>query len=148
MTRTRSGLSLIEVLLSLTILLMSLAAIGQLVDMGSERGIEARFHVRGTRLAQAKMAEVEAGVVPADTGGQGGFEIEDDVAWSWVVESQPAGPPGLYQVTVRVTRDFRGRPFEVVLSQMIMDPGWMGTAAQAERPTETDVEEAGTGGVP
>ena len=32
---SRPGLSLIEVMLALTILLLSLAAIGQLVDMGS-----------------------------------------------------------------------------------------------------------------
>ena len=37
-------------------------------------------------------------------------------------------------------------PFEVVLAQMIFDPRLMGSAAQAERPTETDLETAETGG--
>jgi hypothetical protein len=92
------------------------------------------------------MAEVEAGVVPVDTAAQGGFENEDDLAWTWSVEPQPAGPPNLYLVTVRVSRDNRGVPFEVVLSQMIFDPRLMGSAAQAERPTETDLEVAETGG--
>jgi hypothetical protein len=139
-------MSLIEVLLALTIMLMSLAAIAQLVGFGAERGLEAQFQARGTRLAQAKMAEVEAGVIAVEAGGEGGFDTEDDLPWSWSVESQPAGPPNLYLVTVRVGRDNRGIPFEVVLSQMIFDPKMVGSAAQAERPTETDLENAETGG--
>ena len=110
MKPTRPGMSLIEVLLALTIMLISLAAIGQLVGIGTERGLEAQFQTRGTRLAQAKMAEVEAGVIPIDSGGEGGFESTDDAAWTWAVESQPAGPPNLFLVTVHVTRDNRGRP--------------------------------------
>lgn len=135
----RQGMSLIEVLLALTILLISLAAIGQLVSMGTERGLEAQFRTRGTRLAQTKMAEVEAGVIPIDSGGTGQFENADDSAWTWSVESQPGGSPSLYVVTVRVTRENRGQPFEVALSQMIFDPKLMGSAAQAERPTEADL---------
>jgi hypothetical protein len=122
----RRGLSLIEVLLSLTILLMSLVAIGQLVDIGSDRSMDARLHVRGTRLAQAKMAEVEAGVVSVSSGAN------------------------LYLVTVKVTRDVRGRPLEISLAQHLMDPTKMGSAAQAEKPvaaTPTTDPATTTGGM-
>jgi hypothetical protein len=116
-------------------MLLALVAITQLVNVGSDRGIEARFHVRGTRLAQAKMAEVEAGAIAVDGGGSGTFD-PDDPEWSWSVESEPQSAPYLYLVTVRVSRDLRGKPFEVTLSQMILDPTVQGTAAQAERPPE------------
>ena len=132
---SRPGLSLIEVLLSLTILLLSLVAIGQLVDTGADRGTDARMHVRGTRLAQAKMAEVEAGVVSLQGGASGQFEDESD--WSYTVESTQAGPANLYLVTVKVTRDVRGKPLEITLAQHVMDPTKMGTAAQAEKPATT-----------
>ena len=67
--KKRSGLSLIEVILSLAIFMMSLAAIGQLVTMGSDRGLDARFTMRGTRLAESKMAEIEVGAVGLDLRG-------------------------------------------------------------------------------
>jgi len=143
---SRPGLSLIEVMLALTILLLSLAAIGQLVDMGSERGMDARLTMRGNRLVQAKMAEVEVGAIPVQNPGQGSFD-GDDSAWSWNVDSVPAGPPNLYRVTVTVSRDVRGQTFMVTLSQMIFDPALMGSAAQAERPPDsTSTDTSGTGG--
>jgi general secretion pathway protein I len=143
--RRRPGLTLIEVLLAMAILLMSLAAIGQLVDMGSDRGIEARFHVRGTRLAQAKLAECEAGVIPLSAGGSGTCTDDDD-AWSWTVDAQPDTVTNLYRVTVTVSRDNRGKKFEIALAQMMYDPAMMGSAAQAERPTQTDVDTAEVNG--
>src|SRR6266545_4940375 len=54
----RSGLTLIEVLLALVILVIALVAIIRLVDIGTDRGNDARVYTRGARLAQAKMAEV------------------------------------------------------------------------------------------
>ena len=148
---TRRGMSLIEVLLGLTILLMSLVAIGQLVDIGSDRAMDTRMHVRGTRLAQAKMAEVEAGVVALQGTASGTFD--DEPEWSYTVEPTPQTALNLYLVTVKVSRDVKGRPFEVSLAQYIVDPTKMGTAAQAEKPA-TDASgnptttTSGTGGMP
>ena len=142
--RRRSGLTLIEVLLALAILLLSLAAIGQLVDVGGDRGVEAQFHVRGTRLAQAKLAECEAGVIDVTGGGSGSFD--DEPNWTWTVDSAPETATNLYRVTVTVSRDYRGRPFQITLAQLMYDPAMTGSAAQAERPTQTDVESAETNG--
>jgi hypothetical protein len=141
----RRGISLIEVLLALTILLLSIIAIGRLVDIGTDRGNDARAASRGTRLAQGKMAEVEAGVVSLDSPTDGEFE-GDDSAWKFNVTPEPAGPPTLYPVTVKVTRDIQGRPYEVVLVQMLFDPTKVGSAAQAERPAPPDPATTGMGG--
>jgi prepilin-type N-terminal cleavage/methylation domain-containing protein len=134
----RRGLTLLEVLLSLAILAVALAAIGKLVDVGSARGNEARFTIRGARLAQSKMAEVEAGLIPI-SGGAGGQFTDDDAAWSYQVTSAPvstpASPPNLYTVTVTVSRTFQGVNANVTLTQMMFDPTKLGTAAQAEAAT-------------
>ena len=61
-TAPRRGLTLIEVLLALVILVLSLGAISQLVGVGTDRANDARAQIHGTRLAQSKMAEVEAGI--------------------------------------------------------------------------------------
>ena len=138
----RAGMSLVEVLLALAILVLALVAIGRLVDIGTDRGNDARAYTRGTRLAQAKMAETEAGMVSLASETDGEFEGDDRV-WKFKVTPEPAGPPNLYTVTVRVTRDFQGRPVEVVLAQMIFDPAVTGSAAQAERPAATTDDTTG-----
>ncbi len=132
-------------MISLVILLMSIAAIGRLVDMGTDRSVDTQLQSRGTRLAQSKLAEVEAGVVPVSTGGGGSFDTDPE--WSWSVESAAAGPVGLYRVTVRVSRDLRGQPFEVTLTQYVLDPQAQGAAGEAPMPETTDTTTSGgTGG--
>ena len=141
--RARRGLSLLEVVVALAILILAIVAINRLVDIGTDRGTDARAYTRGTRLAQSKMAEVEAGLVTIEGETDGQFE-GDDVAWTFKVTGERAGPPNLYTVTVRVTRDIQGRPFEVTLTQMIFNPAEMGSSAQAERPPAEDPSAAPT----
>jgi prepilin-type N-terminal cleavage/methylation domain-containing protein len=133
----RRGLTLLEVLLSLTILVLALTAIGRLVDMGTDHGNQARAYNRGARLAQSKMAEVEAGILPVSSNAEGQFE-GDDATWSYSVTSEAAGPPNLYTVSVKVSSDVKGQPVQVVVTQMIFDPSMTGSAAQAERPAASD----------
>jgi type II secretion system protein I len=139
----RRGLTLLEVLLSLTILVLALAAIGRLVDIGTDHGNQARAYNRGARLAQSKMAEVEAGILPVSSNAEGQFE-GDDATWSYSVSSEAAGPPNLYTVSVKVTSDVKGQPVQVVLTQLLFDPAMTGSAAQAERPAATTDDGSGT----
>lgn len=130
----RSGMSLIEVLVSLAIFLLSLAAIGSLVDSGSNKALSARYQNTGTRLAASKMAEVEAGVIAVSTGGSGDFSADGDEGWTWTVDSIASDVSNVYSVTVTVSKQFQGRPFEVVVTQSIFDPALMGTGAEAQPP--------------
>jgi Tfp pilus assembly protein PilV len=127
----RRGLSLIEVLLAMTIFIMSIVAIGRLVDIGTERELEARFHTQGARLAEAKLAEIEAGAVSFTESG-GSFPNDPD--WSWSMTAELQSVPNLYLVTVTVSRDLKGRLFEVSVAQMMLDPQAWGAAGEATRP--------------
>jgi general secretion pathway protein I len=131
----RHGLSLIEVLLALTIFMMSLIVLGRLVDMGTEREMESRYQTRASRLALDKLAEFESGARSLEET-SGSFDGADDAAWSWEVNAQLQDQvaPNLYLVTVTVSRDLKGRNFAVTMSQMILDPAVMGSAAEAVRP--------------
>jgi type II secretion system protein I len=141
----RSGLSLLEVLVALAIFLIALVAVFGLVNYGADRGAVAAMKSAGTRLAQSKLAEVEAGVIPVSGGGSGQFD-GDDAAWNWSVEPSAASVPNVYSVTVRVSREYRGRQFEVVLTQMVFDPTQMGTAVPAQPPaTSTTTTGGGSG---
>jgi hypothetical protein len=94
--------------------------------------MEARYHTQGARYAQAKMAEVEAGLTPF-TETQGSFT--DDPNWTWTMTAEPQGAPNLYLVTLTVCRNLKGRNFELTVSQMMLDPAAVGSAAEATRPT-------------
>jgi len=127
----RSGLTLLEVILSLAILLISLVAVSRLVDMGTDRELDTRMNNTGTRLAQAKLAEFETGVLSLDS--TSGEFSDADAGWSWSMTSDNKGT-NLYLISVTVTRDVRGKPFTLTLAQMILDPTTKGTAAEAVRP--------------
>jgi len=131
--QTRAGLSLLEVLVALAIFLMSLAAIASLVDFGAERAQAASMTTLGTRLAQSKLAEVEAGLIPPSSAESGSFDDEPD--WTYRLEPGAALAANTYPVTVTVRREMGGRKYEVVLTQVVFDPAFMGNAAAAVKPT-------------
>jgi len=120
------------VLLALAILLLALTAIGQLVDMGADRELDGRLQTQASRLIQAKLAEFESGAAPLESG-SGSFE-GDDAGWTWTATIEPQSTPNLYLVKISATRDLKGKPVTIEMSQMIFDPAMLGTAAEAARP--------------
>lgn len=134
----RSGLTLIEVLLALGIFLMAIVAIGSLVDMGTDREIEAQFQVRAARLAQSKMGEIVSGTLGGlSTLSAGSGTFDNDADWSWTMSAtqQQSGVPNLYTVQITVTRDLKGRQFQYVLTQIAIDPYYMGNGQPATTTT-------------
>jgi Tfp pilus assembly protein PilV len=138
-------MSLVEVLLAMTIFLLALVAISGLVDMGTNLEYDSRLQTRGTRLALSKLADFESGAESlSDSANEGTFESTDDAGWSWTAEITPQTPPNLYLVSITVSRDVKGVPFTLTMSQMIYDPVYLGTAGEATRPDGS----SGTGGTP
>ena len=109
--RTRPGFTLLEVLLAMSILLISLVTIGSLVDQASNQSVRAAMQATGTRLAQSKLAEIEAGAIPISSGGAGTFEFEP--GWNWSIEPTTTDVPNVYSVTARVYRDFRAKTWKL-----------------------------------
>jgi hypothetical protein len=119
--QTRSGLSLLEVLLSLAIFLLSLVALGQLVAFGSDRARDVQWLSIASVKAQSKMNEVIAGALAMT--GTGDAAFDDDTDWSWALTTDPDVPPGLFRVTVTVSRQRPdGSRFEFKLNQLVLDP--------------------------
>ena len=118
----RPGLSLFEVIISLAIFLMALAALAFLLTIAGNNAQESSQRSNALRLCQSKMSEVISGVVSLQGGGGGAFEQEPEYQWS--VDAQQNGSvQGLYNVTVKVSRKrANGSKLEVTLSQMVLDP--------------------------
>jgi general secretion pathway protein I len=133
----RVGFSLIEVLLALTIFLLSIAAIGRLVDMGIDRQVESKLKIRGARLAQSKMADIVSGSQSQGqppTSGSGTFD-NDDSDFTWEATADLQTPQNLYLVQLTVKHNSKqGEPF--VLTQMVFNPLMMGSAQAATATTD------------
>jgi prepilin-type N-terminal cleavage/methylation domain-containing protein len=124
----RPGLSLIEVLVALSIFLISMIALGQLITISGERAFEVQQQSRAAQLCQSKLAEVVSGVVPlsSDSG-----QYDEDTDWQWTVDAeQDSSITGLWRVQVTASRDFSdGSHYESSVNQMILDPSLRGSTA-------------------
>src|SRR5262249_30485154 len=77
--RARRGLSLLEVLVSLSIFLFALIVIGRLVVMGTDLALDVQYQSQATQLCQSKMAEVLCGAVPLSS--QNEVPFDEDSNW-------------------------------------------------------------------
>jgi type II secretion system protein I len=137
---SRRGLTLLEVIVAMAIFLFSLAAIQQLVTMGSDRAMDIRQETRTSSRCQSKMAELIIGAAGLTASGDyTPFEDEDgkDLFWKVDVAAAEDGV-GLYLVKVFVKKDFQsGRTIESQMSQIIMDPSMRGTSLDRALPPAT-----------
>ena len=110
----RPGMSLLEVLVALAIFIMTLAALGQLVQLGLEEAAEADNQTVAARLALSKMGEVESGLIDVAAGDAGEFTEQETLSdgsarWKWEVVGEVTGVPNVYDVTVTVSTTSGGQ---------------------------------------
>ena len=98
----RRGLSLLEVILSIAILGISMVAIGYLYDLGFRAARQAQFRSDANLLVDSIMAELAAGVIPAES--TDGTTIESAPDWQYEIEIEDSQQPGLFLATVVVKR--------------------------------------------
>lgn len=96
----RGGLTLFEVMLSLTIFVGSMAALTQLVHNGMRGAVRSRLQTEAIFRCQSKLAEVIAGVEPFESAGSEPFE--DDDTWSWTLEMGETDETDLYLLDLTV----------------------------------------------
>jgi uncharacterized membrane protein YgcG len=114
------------VLISLTIFLLSMIAIGQLLINAGDQALYVKLQSQAVHLAQGKLAEVVAGAQPLT--GQSDVPFEDDPDWQWALEVESDSVPGLSRVTVRVSRPRPdGGKVECALTQLVLDPALRGS---------------------
>lgn len=132
----RSGLSLLEVLVSLAIFLMSLVALSQLISNGSDMARDVQWLSRGMMLAESRLAELTAGSLPLSA--QSETPCDEDQDFSWSVSADADSAPGLYRVTVTISRPRTdGSRFETQLSQLVLDPTVRGNTTTTSSTTST-----------
>ena len=107
MSRPRPAFTLLEVILALAILVGALAVVSKLVELSARSALYARYHARAIELAESKMQEVVAGLVPLDLTGAQSFDEDPDFQWELQVADGPI--TGLKLVRIYVTPSGGGR---------------------------------------
>lgn len=142
--RSRPGLSLLEVLISLTIFLLALVALGEIVSFASDRALDVQHRTEALQLCQSRLAELQAGALPLSQ--QDETPCQEDPAYQWAADIQQGNIQGLQIVTVRVTRHRpNGTWIEASLSQMILDPATVGSTQDNPGIPATTTDSSTTG---
>ncbi len=136
------GFTLLEIILALTILAGAVAVLGEVSRFGMRCAERARDMTHAQLLCEGKLAEIVAGIAPAEAVDGAAFESADDAEpseWLYSVELNTTDTEGLIEVRVTVTKDRPAemRPAEVSLVRWMVDPG-------IELSEETTAAEAGS----
>lgn len=120
--RNRKGFSLLEVILAVAILGGSMVVIGHGFFVGYRSVRNARMVGMGNRLADSAMAELAAGVIEPNAVSASAFPDQPD--WSYSIEIENAGVPGLLTATVTV-ENTKFRPnVSVSIMRLMVDPNY------------------------
>ncbi len=126
-SRNRSGVTLLEVIVSSAIFGGSMVAILHLMNIGSNRALDVQHQAKASLFCQSKLAEVAVGIEPL-TGGGDYQPMGEEANWTWKMEAQQADVDGLWNVKVWVKRETSEMPtLETFISQMILDPSRRGS---------------------
>lgn len=120
----RSGLTLLEVLVSVAIFLGALTAIMQLLNTGQQAEIAARLESEAVLRCDGKMAEIVAGVEEAVSSADGIFPDDETGNWKWAADVTTGNATGLLMVTVTVEHlpDGKNPNAAFTLTRYLRDP--------------------------
>jgi general secretion pathway protein I len=97
------GITLYEVVIALAIFSGALVALFEALSTATRAAMQARMQSQAVLLAETKMAEIVAGVQPANSSGESSFTDPGLEGWSYAISVSPASHTGLNQVQVTVT---------------------------------------------
>ena len=127
--KVSAGFSLLEVVLALAILTGAIAVLGEVVRTGVRNAQIARDQTQAQLLCESKLAEITAGIIPAESVQGAMFEtnpVDDgEIPWLYSIELGAIDQEGLVAVRVTVAQDLRPelRPVEFSLTRWMVDPG-------------------------
>src|SRR5688572_12420257 len=103
----RTGFTLLEVILALSILVAALAVLGELLRTGLHSSQRARDLSRATLFCEAKLAELTAAAAAGTMVPQsvGPVAVENEIGWVYSIEVADTTSPDMLAVRVTVMPD-------------------------------------------
>ncbi len=97
----RGGFTLVEVIVALVVIAAAISILAQGFTSGGGASVTAQNRTRAVWHAEAKMADLEAGIIALNVGTSGTIDGTED--WKYAVENATTTTTGLTQVTVTIT---------------------------------------------
>ena len=122
--QTQAGFTLMEILVSITILGLSMVAINGLVSIGARNAREAQVLTTAQFLAESKLSEVKTGLLsPNSTGPMPFTQEETTEQFTFEVQSQSMGVDGQL-MAIRVVVKYEGVEPALIyqLDTLMIDP--------------------------
>ena len=121
---SRDGFSLLEVILAMAILCVAVAVLGEASRQGMRYARYARDLTQAQLLCESKLAEIAAGLTPAEAQQDVPFETTEEDAeseWLYSIDVTPLDEAGLSEVRVTVVQNVpeHKRPVEFSLVRWI-----------------------------
>ena len=124
--QTQAGFTLMEILVSITILGLSMVAINGLVSIGARNAREAQVLTTSQFLAESKLSEVKTGLLSPNSTGKMPFTQEETIEpFTFEVQSQSMGTDGqlmAIRVVVEYTPEDGTQPLIYQLDTLMIDP--------------------------
>ena len=122
--QTQAGFTLMEILVSITILGLSMVAINGLVSIGARNAREAQVLTTAQFLAESKLSEVKTGLLSPNSTGKMPFTPEETIEpFTFEVQSQSMGTDGQL-MAIRVVVKYEGVEPALIyqLDTLMIDP--------------------------
>ena len=139
----RAGLTLLEVLISLSIFLAALTALSQLIGIGSRAAVQTQLRTQAIFRFQSVLAEVLAGAQPMESVAMSAFDDESE-NWKWSLNVEPGDYENMLKLTVLVQYigDSETVSTSYQLIRQVLDPAMLLDAANTvETTTDTTLED-------
>ena len=129
LTGSRSGFTLLEILVSTAIFVASLAGIMQVLNTGHRARIEAVLDAEAALRCETITGELLAGVHVLDTTSEQAFD--DNPSWVWSVDVTDEGSTDLLRLDVEVSHKTGGDRVNSTfsLTRLVRDPQMFADAA-------------------
>ncbi len=134
---SRSGMTLLEVVIALALFFAAMAAISEILRMGSESSVKAQLRAEASLLGESKLNEVVAGIVPLTPVEQ--QPIDGDPRWTWslTVEDDTDVTIKRLMVTVNHLNSKGNSDHEVKFARLMRDPTLFQSSGSSESALES-----------
>lgn len=138
---SRSGFSLLEVILALAILAGAIVVLGEANRLALRNAEIARDMGKAQLLCESKLSEIVTGIVPAEPVENAPFDATttasidaNEPAWLYTIETAQVDEAGLLSVRVTVTRDVPAgqHPVRFSLVRWLPDPSVSSSTGQSD----------------
>ncbi len=133
----RHGMTLLEVVIALALFFAAMAAISEILHMGSQASVRAQLRAEASLLGESKLNEVIAGIVPLTPVQQQAFEDAPQWTWSLTVEDDTTVAIKRLLLTVQHLNPAGHTDHELQFARMLRDPAIFQSSGTSETALET-----------